>query len=78
LLKPLPLAEPDALLAVGQNNSQNRARLSQFSFRNFADFRDRSQSFERLGWCLSSGGKVSRIHPARDYAAGRSVTFSIS
>ena len=48
LLKPLPFAEPDALLAVGQNNSQNRARLSQFSFRNFADFRDRSQSFERL------------------------------
>ena len=48
LLRPLPFAEPDALIAVGQNNSQNRARLSQFSFRNFADFRDRSQSFERL------------------------------
>jgi putative ABC transport system permease protein len=48
LLKPLPFAEPDALLAVGQNNAQNRARLSQFSFRNFADFRDRSESFERL------------------------------
>src|ERR671914_810627 len=48
LLEPLPFAEPDALLAVGQNNSQNRARLSQFSFRNFADLRDRSQSFERL------------------------------
>jgi putative ABC transport system permease protein len=48
LLRPLPFAEPDALLAIGQNNSQNRARLSQFSFRNFADFRDRSQSFEHL------------------------------
>jgi putative ABC transport system permease protein len=48
LLEPLPFAEPDALLAVGQNTSQNRARLSQFSFRNFADFRDRSRSFERL------------------------------
>jgi putative ABC transport system permease protein len=48
LLKPLPFAEPDALVAIGQNNSQNRARLSQFSFLNFADLRDRSQSFERL------------------------------
>jgi putative ABC transport system permease protein len=48
LLEPLPFAEPDALLAVGQNNAQNRARLAQFSFRNFADVRDRSQSFERL------------------------------
>jgi putative ABC transport system permease protein len=48
LLRPLPFAEPDALIAVGQNISQNRARLGQFSFRNFADFRERSQSFERL------------------------------
>ena len=48
LLRPLPFADPDELIAVGQNNSQNRARLSQFSFRNFADFRDQSQSFERL------------------------------
>jgi putative ABC transport system permease protein len=48
LLEPLPFAEPDSLFAIGQNDSQNRARLSQFSFRNFADFRDRSRSFERL------------------------------
>src|SRR5687767_2334535 len=48
LLRPLRFAEPDDLIAVGQNNSQSRARLSQFSFRNFADFRDQSQSFERL------------------------------
>jgi putative ABC transport system permease protein len=48
LLEPLPFAEPDELIAVGQNDSRNRARLSQFSFRNFADFRDQSQSFERL------------------------------
>ena len=48
LLEPLPFAEPDRLLAVGQNTSESRARLSQFSFRNFADFRERSQSFERL------------------------------
>jgi putative ABC transport system permease protein len=48
LLRPLPFDEPDALIAVGQNTAQDRARLSQFSFRNFADFREQSQSFERL------------------------------
>ena len=42
LLRPLPFAEPDALIAVGQTDSRNRARLLQFSFRNFADLRDRS------------------------------------
>ena len=30
------------------------------------------------GWCLSSGGKVPRIHPAHLYAAGRSVTLPMS
>ena len=48
LLRPLPFAESDQLIAVGQNTPRSRARLSQFSFRNFADFRDRSRSFERL------------------------------
>jgi putative ABC transport system permease protein len=48
LLRPLPFADPDELIAVGQNDSLNRARLTQFSFRNFADFREQSQSFERL------------------------------
>ena len=48
LLRPLPFADPDELIAVGQNDSLNRARLAQFSFRNFADFREQSQSFERL------------------------------
>jgi putative ABC transport system permease protein len=35
-------------VALGQLTAQDRAALSQFSFRNFADLRDRSQSFERL------------------------------
>jgi hypothetical protein len=48
LLEPLPFAEPDRLVALGQLTAQNRAALSQFSFRNFADMRDRSQSFDRL------------------------------
>lgn len=48
LLEPLPFAEPDRLVALGQLTAQNRAALSQFSFGNFADMRDRSQSFDRL------------------------------
>jgi len=48
LLKPLPFAEPDRLMALGQQSAQNRVALSQFSFRNFADMRDQSQSFDRL------------------------------
>jgi len=48
LLEPLPFAEPDRLMALGQQTTQNRAALSQFSFRNFADVRERSQAFERL------------------------------
>ena len=48
LLEPLPFAEPDRVMALGQQTTQNRAALSQFSFRNFADLRERSQAFERL------------------------------
>ena len=48
LLEPLPFAEPDRLVALGQLTARNRTALSQFSFRNFADMRDRSQSFDRL------------------------------
>ena len=48
LLEPLPFAEPDRVMALGQQTTQNRAALSQFSFRNFADVRERSRSFERL------------------------------
>ena len=48
LLEPLPFVDADRLMALGQQNSQNRTALSQFSFRNFADVRDRNQSFERL------------------------------
>jgi putative ABC transport system permease protein len=48
LLEPLPFAEPDRVMALGQQTTQSRAALSQFSFPNFADLRDRSQAFERL------------------------------
>ncbi len=48
LLKPLPFADPDRLIALGQQTAQNRAALSQFSFRNFDDLRQQSRSFDRL------------------------------
>lgn len=48
LLEPLPFVEPDRVVALGQQTVQNRAALSQFSFANFADFRERSRAFERL------------------------------
>jgi hypothetical protein len=48
LLEPLPFAEPDRLMALGQQTAQNRAALSNFSFRNFADLRDQSRSFDLL------------------------------
>jgi putative ABC transport system permease protein len=48
LLKPLPFDAPDRILALGQQTTQNRAALTQFSFRNFDDLRQQSRSFDRL------------------------------
>ncbi len=48
LLKPLPFAAPDQLVALGQQSAQNRAALAQFSFRNFDDLRQQSRSFDRV------------------------------
>src|SRR5262245_9207713 len=48
LLRPLPFHAPERLVALGQTDAQDREHLAQFSFRNFADLRERSRSFERL------------------------------
>jgi hypothetical protein len=48
LLKPLPFDAPDRIIALGQQTTQNRAALIQFSFRNFDDLRQQSRSFDRL------------------------------
>ncbi len=48
LLRPLPFYSPERLLALGQTDSNDRRDLSQFSFRNFADLRERTQAFGRL------------------------------
>jgi hypothetical protein len=48
LLEPLPFDAPDRIMALGQQTTQNRAALVQFSFRNFDDLRQQSRSFDRL------------------------------
>ena len=48
LLRPLPFYSPERLVALGQTEAADRENLSQFSFRNFADLRDRTKTFERL------------------------------
>jgi putative ABC transport system permease protein len=48
LLKPLPFDAPDRVMALGQQTTQNRAALTPFSFRNVADTREQSRSFDRL------------------------------
>jgi putative ABC transport system permease protein len=48
LLEPLPFDSPDRIVALGQQTTENRAALIQFSFRNFDDLRQQSRSFDRL------------------------------
>lgn len=64
LLNPLPFAASDRLMAVGQNSPNNRAALSNFSFRNFADVRDQSEAFERLAAYYNSDLTLTGQHEA--------------
>jgi putative ABC transport system permease protein len=48
LLRPLPFRSPERLVALGQTQAGDRERLSQFSFRNFADLREQTKAFDRL------------------------------
>src|SRR5215212_7786261 len=48
LLNPLPFPSPERLVALGQTSPENRAALSNFSFRNYSDLREQSKTFERL------------------------------
>src|ERR1043165_313930 len=48
LLRPLPFNSPERLLSLGQTDAEDRASLAQFSFRNFADLREQTKTFERL------------------------------
>ena len=48
LLNPLPFPSPERLVALGQTEASDRESLSQFSFRNFADLRERTKTLERV------------------------------
>jgi putative ABC transport system permease protein len=67
LLNPLPFPSPERLVALGQTEPESRAALSNFSFRNFADLRDRSKAFERLAayynssLTLTGQGEAARL-----------------
>jgi putative ABC transport system permease protein len=67
LLNPLPFPSPGRLMALGQTSPENRAALSQFSFRNFADLRDQSKAFEQLAayynsnLTLTGQGEAARL-----------------
>ena len=48
LLRPLPFHSPERLAVLGQTEPQDRVTPAQFSFRNFADLRAQTKTFERL------------------------------
>jgi putative ABC transport system permease protein len=48
LLRPLPYAEPERLVAVWETNKKNPAGRSSVSYPNFFDWRTQSQCFERM------------------------------
>jgi putative ABC transport system permease protein len=48
LLNPLPFPSAERLVALGQTQANDRETLSQFSFRNFADLREQTKTFQRL------------------------------
>ena len=70
LLKPLPFAAPERLVAVGSTGANDRTRFGPLSFPDFADFRAEAQAFERLaayrlrGLSLNSAGGAVRIEAA--------------
>jgi putative ABC transport system permease protein len=48
LLRPLPYAEPERLVALWESNTQRPESRSAISYPNFFDWRAQSQSFERM------------------------------
>ncbi|MGH9834190.1 MAG: ABC transporter permease [Blastocatellia bacterium] len=55
LLRPLPFAASERLVAVGSTQTTNRAVFSTLSYPDFADFKSQSQVFERLAAYQSRG-----------------------
>ena len=86
LLRPLPYYSPERLLVLGQTQREDRSNPSQFSFRNFADLRAQTKSFDRLAayynnnMTLTGQGEAARLRATVVTAdlfplLGASVTF---
>ena len=67
LLRPLPFAEPERIVALGQTWPKSRNELSSLSYRNFADLRTQNRSFEQMSayypntFTLTGEGKPQRL-----------------
>jgi putative ABC transport system permease protein len=70
LLRPLPFAEPERLVAVGSTGSNNRTGFGPVSYPDFADFRAQQSTYERMaayhtrGLTLQSSGGAVRLEGA--------------
>jgi putative ABC transport system permease protein len=65
LLNPLPFSASERLMAIGQNESRNRAALSNFSFPNITDVQAQSKTFERLAAYYNSNFTLTGQREAR-------------
>jgi putative ABC transport system permease protein len=70
LLRPLPFAAPERLVAVGSTQIDDRSRFSSLSYPDFADFKAQQSEFERMAayytrnLTLQSGGGAARLEGA--------------
>jgi len=70
LLKPLPFASPERLVAIGSTQINDRSRFGPVSFPDFIDFQARQSSFERMatyhtrGLTLQTAGGTVRLEGA--------------
>jgi len=70
LLRPLPFASPERLVAVGATQTNDRSRFSSLSYPDFADFQAQQSTFERMaayhtrGLTLQSANGAVRLEGA--------------
>ncbi|MGH9938512.1 MAG: ABC transporter permease, partial [Blastocatellia bacterium] len=70
LLRPLPFASPERLVAVGSTRTNDRSRFSALSYPDFADFQAQQSTFERMaayhtrGLTLQSASGAARLEGA--------------
>ncbi|HEU0180054.1 MAG TPA: ABC transporter permease [Blastocatellia bacterium] len=55
LLKPLPFASPERIVAIGTTDTKNRSEFGSLSYPNFSDYRTRSRAFERMAVYRDTG-----------------------